>query len=219
MKKTNYSTVLILVIPLLISCSNSTKKNPNQVENKTSFKSENTDSAKLTNLIREAYQWHMKKHLAEFPYKYEKESDSIFTGIDWDKYNQNIELFKKTNYFTNQFLEYHKSIALRIDKSIKKSSVKWRNINDGITMWDSEVEDWCNCQDYPDKFWETLLIDSLKIKNNFASFNLNWKTPNKYESMNYKITAKKEGRQWKINSLEGYKYYGTVEDYNKIMEE
>ncbi|MDX1828655.1 MAG: hypothetical protein R3342_03820 [Lutibacter sp.] len=202
-----YSILLTLSMAFLVSCSNVNKKNAKSIEKEKPSNSLNADSLKLTNLVREAYQWHMKKHLAEFPYKYEKESDSIFTGIDWDKYNQNMELFKKTNYFTNQFLEYHKSIALRMDKSIKKASVKWRNINDGITMWDSEAEDWCNCQDYPDKFWKTLLIDSLKIKNSFASFNLNWKIPDKYESMNYKITARKEGRQWKINSLEGYTYY------------
>lgn len=207
-----YSIVLTLSMAFLISCSNLNKKNTKPIEKEKPSKSFNADSLKLTNLIREAYQWHMKKYLDEFPYKFEKKSDSIFTGIDWDKYNQNMVLFKKTNYFTNEFLEQHKSIALRIDKSIKKASIKWRNINDGITIWDSEAEDWCNCQDYPDKFWETLLIDSLKIKNSFASFNLNWKIPSKYESMNYKITAKKEGKQWKINSLEGYKYYTSFND-------
>lgn len=173
----NLKTIaLVLSIALLASCSQSNKKKSKTNE---PFKELKADSLELTRLIREAYQWHMKSYLTDFPYKFEKESDSIFTGIDWAAYTKNIALFKKTNYFTREFLAHHKSIATTLDKSIKNAPVKWRNINDGVTIWDSEADDWCNCQDYPDGFWNTLRIDSLKVKNNLASFNLNMKIGNK----------------------------------------
>ncbi len=53
----------------------------------------------------------MTNHLNDSPYKYDNPSDNIFTGIDWDSYEKNIEIFKKTNFFTDQFLAYYKTIA------------------------------------------------------------------------------------------------------------
>ncbi|MCR8666244.1 hypothetical protein NO995_00980 [Aestuariibaculum sp. M13] len=176
----------------------------------------NTDSIQLTTLIRKAYEWHMDKYLPDFPYLDDTETDTIFTGIDWEVYNKNIELLKSTNYFTNEFLSHHKSIATTIDRSIKTASIEWRHKFD-ISIWDSEADDWCYCQDHPDNYWETLIIDQLNIENNFASFNLNWKMFDDYSSMEYKVTARKVDGLWKINSLEGYKAYKTFEDYEKIM--
>jgi hypothetical protein len=31
------------------------------------------------------------------------------------------------------------------------------------------------------------------------------------------MTAKKIGNSWKINSMEGFKYYGSVDSYDKMM--
>ena len=60
---------------------------------------------------------------------------------------------------------------------MKSADVEWRY--NEITIWDTEVDDWCACQDFPDNYWETLMIDSLRIENNIAKFNLNWKHPTK----------------------------------------
>ena len=219
MKLKPASILLILILTLIIGCKNANKKNDEAyIENKKTSRSVDNDSLALTSLIRAAYTWHYEKHIMEFPYKFDKESDSIFTGIDWNKYDQNMAMFKSSKFFTTDFIKHHKSIALILDTSIKNAGIKWRNINDGITVWDSEADDWCNCQDYPDKYWKTLAINHLNIENNLAHFSLSMKIGGDYAPMFYKIAAKKEHNTWKIDSLEGYSYYGTISDYNRMMQ-
>jgi hypothetical protein len=179
----------------------------------------NKDSTELTTLVRQVYKWHNTNHLIDFPYKYEVPGDTIFIGIDWDNYNKNIEKFEKTNYFTDEFLSSHKNIASIIDSSMKKADLKWRNINEGIPLWETDADDWCGCQDYPDNYWDNLTLDSLHIENNFAIFNWTWDKASTDYPHQYKMTAKKIGENWKINSLEGFKYYGSVEYYDKMMKE
>ncbi len=203
---------LAIAILILVSCNggkSTNKENTSELANK--------DSIEITTLVRQVYKWHMTENLNDFPYEYEKPGDTIFVGIDWYEYNRNIEKFKKTNYFTDDFLASHKVIATNIDSSMKKADIKWRNINDGIPLWDTDADDWCGCQDFPDNYWEIITLDSLKVLNNFASFNWTWdKEPSDYPH-HYKMTAKKIGDNWKINSLEGFKYYGSVKFYDKLM--
>lgn len=212
MIKTNFLLMITSVIVLLTSCNGinnpKNKKNADEIAK---------DSIELTKLVRQVYKWHMTEQLSDFPYKYVRPADTIFVGIDWEAYNKNIENFKKTRFFTDDFLLFHKTIALNLDSSIKKADIKWRNINDGIPLWDTNSDDWCSCQDYPDKYWDLLTLDSIRIEKNIASFNWTWGKGSLEDTHPYKMTAKKIGEGWKINSMEGFKYYGNVAFYDKIM--
>lgn len=206
---------VILVIILIFSCN---KKAENNIiaKDSTTINQSNIDSTELTNLVRLVYEWHMNSEIEDFPYKYEDERDSIFIGIDWDKYQNNTEVFKKTNFFSIEFLNKHKEIAKNIDASIRKADLKWRNRNDGISLWETGANDWCNCQDYPDNYWTILTIDSLVINKDNADFVWTW---DKDLSHTYRVKAKKENGKWKINSLHGFKYFLTSQEYNKMMKD
>lgn len=213
--KTILLSIFCVTAIILTSCdektSNKTTINEIIVANQTS-----TDSIELTKLIRQVYEWHETNEIDDFPYKYDNNQDSIFIGIDWEKYQDNIELFKGANFFSNYFLKRHKDIAKTLDSSIRKADITWRNINDGIPLWETGADDWCGCQDYPDNYWKLLTVDSLTVKENFADFIWTW---DKNFSHTYKVTAKKEGGKWKINSLDGFKYFYRVEDYDKMMKD
>lgn len=176
-----------------------------------------TDSTLLSELIQKAYTWHYKNEIKDFPYKYNLPNDSIFTGIDWDLYNQNIKEFKKTDLFSAEFFKNHKRIATNLDKSIKKSGIQWRNSNGEIPIWNSEVDDWCNCQDYSDNFWNHAGAFAIKIHNDVAEFEASWPPIEKNDTVIYKMKANKEDGKWKISYLEGFKNYGDVKHYDKIM--
>ncbi|MFB9863473.1 hypothetical protein [Rufibacter immobilis] len=233
-------SILLTAMVSLTACNDSTKLDPGveevatvdesegirdtsssveTVDNKTFVASPTKESIELTALIRNVYQWHEAKRLNDFPFKYRKQNDSIFTGIDWEKYNKNIGEFRKTGYFTDKFLFNHKTIASSIDSSIKKADISWRNIRDGIPIWDTGADDWCACQDFPDNYWEMIIIDSLNIKNSTASFYWTWDKEPSPEQHKVKVTAVKSGDRWKVNSLEGFKYFGTVADYDKVMKD
>ncbi|MBN8642000.1 MAG: hypothetical protein J0L86_09340 [Flavobacteriales bacterium] len=214
MKKLNLFFYCLTII-VIISCNYKEEKKLTVNEN-TSGKQINTDSIELTKLIKQVYKWHNEKTLEDFPYKYHEKQDSIFVGIDWDKYQDNIEYFKQTKFFSKEFLKKHKDIATALDTSIKRADISWRNINDGIPIWETGADNWCGCQDYPEKYWTMLTIDSLIINGNFADFIWTW---DKSSSHNYKVIAKKEDGTWKINSLDGFKHFYTVEEYDKIMKD
>jgi hypothetical protein len=212
-----YLATILTIVTLMFSCSGQSGEKSNEslsMRLEPEFSSQNADSTELTNLIRQVYEWHMTKRLSDFPYKYDEQRDSIFIGIDWDKYQKNIELFKQANFFSRGFFHQHKNIALTLDSSIRKADISWRNINDGIPVWDSGANDWCNCQDHPDDYWKMLTIDSLIIKNENAEFNWTW---DREFTGFYKVTAVKEDGIWKINSLEGLNNDLTVDHYDKIM--
>lgn len=175
----------------------------------------NVDSIELTNLVRNLYEWHEKKYRNNgFSLKVNSPSDSIFTGIDWDIYNKEVEIYKKTNFFSDEFLDRYKTIALTIDSSIKKASLKWRNKNDGIPIWDTDADDWCSCQDYPDNYWEKLTLNNFTYDNDVMTFYWTWGSNSQKQ---YEMKAKKINGVWKISYMEGFKYYETVEDYDKLM--
>lgn len=211
MKKLNLFIFYVAII-LLISCNEKSEKK--LIANENINITKNNDSIEITKLIREVYEWHETNGIDDFPYKYDEIQDTIFIGIDWKKYQDNIINFKEKIFFSNDFLKQHKEIASTIDSSIKKADIKWRNINDGIPIWETGADDWCGCQDYPDNYWKLLTIDSLNVKENFANFIWTW---DKEYSHTYKVTVKKEGGKWKINSLDGFKYFYKIDDYDKMM--
>lgn len=175
------------------------------------------DSIELTALVRKVYKWYnLNPNLdRDFPYKHQ--NDSIFIGLDWIKYNKNIERFKKTNLFTEDFFKRHKEIATIIDLSIKKADIEWRNSNDGIPLWHSGADDWCACQDNPDKYWEFITINKLKIKNNIASFDWTWDKKAEKDKHEYSVTAKKENNVWKIKCLNWLNHNYSIEGFDKVM--
>jgi hypothetical protein len=182
----------------------------------------NSDSIQLTSLVRNLYKWHATKYSnRDFPLKFSNPSDSIFTGIDWNAYALHIETLKKTNFFSPDFFSNHRAIALSIDSSIKQAGIEWRNINDGIPLWDTDADEWCRCQDYPDNYWSIITLTDFKFGKDDVSFNWTWKgNANKVPPNKYAAKAKRENGIWKISYLEGFcsKSYGTVSDYNKIMD-
>jgi hypothetical protein len=215
--KTFTSLGILILIILLFSCGGQKNKMSDETEKNAS--SINIEKIELTALTRQVYDWHMNNRIDEFPYSYEEQQDSIFSGIDWVQYQSNINLIENTGFFASDFFRKHKTIAMTLDSSIKKADITWRNLNDGIPLWETNADDWCGCQDYPDNYWEFLRIDSLSIENDYAEFIWTWDPETNRDSHTYKLSAKRENGRWKISSLEGFKYYYSVEHYDKLMNE
>ncbi len=238
MKRTK---LVLVIIPLAISltnCSKSTNQEANFESDssaielsdssdnviKDSVETDNStpkdiesDSVELTQLIRQVYTWRSSNKLDDFPYQFDQSSPNIFIGIDWDRYDKNISKLIKTNFFSDDFFSNHKAIALSLDSSIRKADIEWRNIQDGISLWSTNADDWCSCQDNPDEYWKILTITDLQCEDKLATFYWTWDSgPTDYPH-NYKVTAKKTNKEWRISSLDGFKYYQSVDYYDDIM--
>lgn len=213
----NYIIAILPTTVMLTSCSNSEgPKTKNKVNNQTQI---NADSVKITALVRSIYEWHETKYQNHsFPLKFNSPPDSLFIGIDWKAYNKDYETFKRTNFFSDDFLARHREIAMAIDSSVKQASPKWRNINNGIPLWNTDTDDWCGCQDSPDNYWKQLTVSNFKFNNETVMFNWIWDNKDGIDPpFKYEMKAKKVNGTWKISYMNGFKHYGTVADYKKMM--
>ena len=217
MKSKKHGLVILLTTATLANCSNS---KDSEIATKAAIQSRiAADSVELTSLVRNVYEWHETKYQNHgFPLKLNIPSDSLFVGIDWKAYNKDYEAFRKTNFFSDDFLARHRAIAMTIDSSIRQAGVEWRNAKDGIPLWSTDADDWCSCQDSPDNYWERLIISNFRFSKDAAAFNWGWGLKDGIDPpFKYEMKAKKVNGAWRVSYMEGFKYYGTVADYNKIM--
>jgi len=160
------------------------------------------DSIAITTLVRKLYKWHAsEKPKQEFQPVLKKPNDSMYSGIDRTASGKRELELKQTGFFTDEFIQRHRTIAAHLDATFRKGDF-W-HVGDA-PPFGPDGDAWCNCQDGPDYFWKTLTISDLKIKNNEANFNWTWGNDFKY-----KVKAIKRKGKWKISYLEGFdlKYY------------
>jgi len=156
------------------------------------------DSIKLTKLTRDLYQWHQKpmKHDG-FKALKSKPTDTLSNSIDLEENTEAIKELKATGFFADEFLDNYRNLAVRMDKELREGTSLWP---DGeVPTFFSDADEWCNCQDNPDNYWETLTLTDLKFDKDQATFKWTWG-----DNFFYKVHTRKEGDNWKISYLEGW---------------
>lgn len=208
----NSLPALLLAITLLGSCETPATKNINtqRIEALTS-----SDSTELTALIRNVYEWHLTQHKKNgFPFKITGTKKDLIAGIDWDAYENEMQELRKTQYFSDYFFAAYQTIAHSIDSSIQQSDKKWRDANDGMSIWETGADDWCNCQDYPDDYWKLLTLNNFSTEKDEITFYWTWGDETVRQ---YQMKARKENGNWKISYIQGFKSYTSVAGYQQII--
>jgi hypothetical protein len=156
------------------------------------------DSVALTKLVRAMYKWYDTTPKVEgFAGVKKNPADTVYTGIDLAENNRAVESLKKTGFFSTDFLADYRAIAVRMDKELSNGSSLW--IEGELPTFNDDVNEWCNCQDYPDKYWAKLTLTDIKYAKNEANFKWTWGN-----NFFYKAKAKKETGSWKISYLQGF---------------
>ncbi|MCZ8020130.1 MAG: hypothetical protein O9294_00075 [Cytophagales bacterium] len=199
-----------LLCLVLFSCANK-PNNQNQSNVLSLQNSSRLDSLQLLSLTKQIYKWHLDNNYVDFPYLYV--NNSVFTGIDWKKHTARLESLKATNFFTDNFIRNYNKIAHTLDSSIKSANIQFRDTKNGIPIWSTNVDDWCNCQDYPANYWENISIHAIDIVNDKATYTWTWGD----NSIQYTLEAIKDKEEWKINYMEGMKSYLTFTQYDSLL--
>lgn len=201
------NTLVILVLSSLIfqSCEKKINKNIDSIsENKTEISDKKNDSLELQKLVRDLYKWSETKNSnPDFDVLQKEKTDTIYANLDLNSHKQRLKELKETNLFSNQFLDNYNKIAVTIDEKMRNKSLVYY-IGE-LPPFGNDANPWCNCQDNPDNYWETLTIKKLNIKGNQADFVWNWG-----DDFEYKTKAIKENNVWKISYLEGF-------DFNEFL--
>ncbi|GAB5556904.1 MAG: hypothetical protein SchgKO_11170 [Schleiferiaceae bacterium] len=176
--------------------------------------SEEFQEQRLTQLVSSVLQWQQESENTDFLLAVK---DTLFTGINWDAYDSRREEMKATGFFSQGFLKHHLAIAKTLDSSIASADASWRNINDGIPIWHHNANDWCGCQDGPDRFGENVHLHLLTIDGDRAEFLWSWEESFSKHGPGQKMTAVLENGNWKIQSVQGFSLYGEFEEYQDVM--
>lgn len=166
-----------------------------------------SDRQEIEILVKKLYEWvETKNSNNDFNPLANKKGDK-YIGLDLNAHKKRLEELKKTNFFSQQFLDNYNKIALRIDSNLKTKKIEW--FEGELPPFGNDTNPWCNCQDNPENYWKTMTIDHMKIENNNASFDWTWSWKGDFK---YKVKTVKENGIWKIESLEGFDF----NDFTKI---
>ncbi|MCC8425904.1 hypothetical protein [Mucilaginibacter sp. UR6-11] len=200
----------MLIIVLVTGCGNDNKPGQNTstkstgtikktiTEIKTAAADHERDSAELTKLVRAMYKWYDTTPKVEgFAGTKKNPADTIYNGIDLAENSRAIEALTKTGFFAAEFLADYRAVAVRMDKELKDGSSLW--IEGELPTFNDDVNEWCNCQDYPDRYWDKLTLTGIKYTTDAASFKWTWG-----DNFFYNVKAKKENGTWKISYLQGF---------------
>lgn len=191
----------IFTISLLTSCN---KSSESQEATNTDSLSVANDSTQIVEVLKEAYTWSNTAdttQLSDFMLAYP--NGGFCTGIDQEANNKRIAQLKETGFFADDFFDNYKRILTKIDTEIKADTAKYKE-GDGLELNYLDASPWCNCQDYPDKYWENLKLKDLIINGNEASVKWYWVWGDNKEEYSYNVKLKKVNNSWKISHLEGF---------------
>lgn len=177
----------------------------------------NNEIVPLTSLVHRMYAWRYSESWEDFPFEENDSSAVIFEGIDWNRYKQTSSYLREQEYFSDHFFNNHLRIAQALDSSIRSADITWRNLEDGIPIWAAEADIWCNCQDFPDEFWNSIKILDLNVAQDSAWFTWSWDIEPMKDSHRYRMTAIKSGSEWRISTMEGYEQFKSAKYYEDVM--
>jgi hypothetical protein len=192
-----------IAVLFLTNCSNSnSSRHADKVDNVSCSKS---DSIEISTLIKNMYRWYeTKSSKGEFIPTTKNPKDTIYSGIDWKAHENRMNELIKTHFFAKDFLDNYQKIASHIDNELKQGHSEWR-IGE-LPPFGTDANPWCNCQDYPDNYWNKLTITDIKMLKDSANFKWTW-GGNFY----YSVKVKKELGVWRISYLEGFDYKNYTE--------
>jgi len=158
------------------------------------------DSLALTNLVRQVYTWYETiPRRADFEPTVKGATDTVYSGIDWNKHNTLRDSLQKSNFFSKEFIEHYQRIAVYMDDEMRSGKTTW--LTNDLSPFGNDANPWCNCQDYPDDYWKRLTIRDIKAAGDSAAFSWTWG-----DDLRYRVKAKKENGNWKISYLQGFDF-------------
>ena len=188
-------TTLIFVL-LLFGCNQADTKTTSVTEQKTSTSAD--DKEQIQNLIRQVYKWHEAQKPSNNDMITDNK-DSIYIGFNLDQLQLDIEELKATNFFSNEFIDNYYKIFTTLDKKLRNKELEW--LVGDLPPFGNDANPWCNCQDNPDNYWQTMTINKITFDKNVATFTWTWG-----DNFEYKANAIKQNDNWKISYLEGFDF-------------
>jgi len=214
MKNIRLSTLIIVLI--FLGCTLKKESNDSTVRQADSITTViSNNKVEIQKLIRQVLNWSDSENSIDLLPVLTDIKDSVYIGFDLDKHKANLEKLRKTNFFTNEFIENYNNIILTLDKRIRNKELEEWVVGDlPVFAFANDVNPWTFCQDIPydtpNPFdlieVETIKLDSVKGELNWKWGKLKINNDIEWKEFRYKFRVVKENGQWKIDYLQGFDY-------------
>lgn len=192
--KSAYLCVAVLAFVFFGCNSGNSSQTPGTASTRTQ------DSTEIVALIRNVYKWHETAGpQADFSPAEGSAQDTAYVGLDMSRHWNRLAELRQTGFFSAAFLDNYDRIATDIHQDLQNGTVEWL-IGD-VSPYSPDINPWCNCQDYPDRYWETITVSNISGDSNEKTFDWTWGAP-----FIYSAKAQKENGTWKISYLQGFDY-------------
>lgn len=206
---------LFLLSLIFLSACNSSSDNGSNTPDSNDLIKENSgdqqnDIMEIKKLIRDVYVW--KNNGDRDPVgigMVTDISDTKYTAYRGNEFDKAVKNIKKSNFFTEKFLENFVEIHRLIEQKMGNGELEW--LVGEMPDFGTGADPWCNCQDVPfDKPnpWSVIDIEMINLSSNKGEFYWKWgnmevDSGSGWNNFKYHFTVEKVGDQWKIDSLEG----------------
>ena len=164
-----------------------------------------SDKEQIINLVKQAYKWHDTDKAENDIVPINDINDSIVIGIDLEKQKLRLDELRKTNLFTEDYINNNYKIAQIIDTKVRNKEFNCEWLVGDIPPFSNNTDPWCNCQDYPyDNPWDKIEITFENLDKENATLTWTWGYSEWSKGFKYLVKVKKINNTWKISYLQGY---------------
>ncbi|MCC7028980.1 MAG: hypothetical protein IT257_01655 [Chitinophagaceae bacterium] len=158
------------------------------------------DTTRLNALLRNMYAWYETKCTkGDFMPADPVANQDSFLGIDIDLHQKKLGQLKSSGFFSQGFVDNYNQIARMIDTSLQTGQTAW--LVGDLSPFSTGADNWCDCQDNPDHYWETMSITITQSNDSSATLLWNWLGKDAYQ-----VEAVKVEGAWKIAGMQGFRY-------------
>lgn len=195
---------LLMSFFLLVACANETP-NTEIVDQETPVEAApelminlEAEKAAIEQVVRNFYQWHESNATSDFDVV---EKGGKYIAVDRQQVIERMDALRGSGFIAKDFVTNYKKIALEINEKLRDGAIIYK-VGD-VAPYGGNTDPWCNCQceDLPENYWKSIVIENIDIKENQAT--LNWKGAAD-ATENYQVQLINEEGAWKISYLQGF---------------
>lgn len=173
------------------------------------------DKEEIQKLIRQVLNWSDSGNSIDLLPALTDSEDSLYIGFDLKKHKANLEKLRKTNFFTNEFIENYNNIILTLDRKIRNKEMEEWAVGDLPRFaFANDASPWTFCQDIPydtPNPFDLIEVEIIHLDSEKGELNWKWGKPElnddiEWKEFRYKFRVAKENEKWKIDYLQGFDF-------------
>jgi len=200
--KLNKIFAIFILTSVFTGCGDSIEDVENNIEtNKDTISvvEADPDVLAISELVRSMYEWQFSnEQTADFPV--EDLGEEIYTKIDDGLYELRVSELENSGYFSQIFIDNYIVLSNSISDKLESGELVY-NVGE-LPPYGTGANPWCECQDYEDEFWSTMIINVVPSGGEEDLKLVKWSF--EPEGEGYGMTITKENDDWKIESMKGF---------------